>query len=101
MKGNFHVRFLGGKAPVRELTYPAIGEHQPDDRDRQPAVRLRQVPVQRADIRPADHPSGKLCYGTQPCNPLPPAGCGQERQQPAGLHHRGLRGHGEQGFADP
>ena len=54
-----------------------------------------------ADIRPADHPSGKLCYGTQPCNPLPPAGCGQERQQPAGLHHRGLRGHGEQGFADP
>lgn len=23
MKGNFHVRFLGGKAPVRELTYPA------------------------------------------------------------------------------
>ena len=77
------------------------GEHQPDDRDRQPAVRLRQVPVQRADIRPADHPAGKLGYGAQPCNPLPPAGCGQERQQPAGLHHRGLRGHGEQGFADP
>ena len=46
-------------------------------------------------------PEGKLRYGAQPCDPLPPAGCGQERQQPAGLHHRGVRDHGEQGFADP
>ena len=30
MKGNFHVRFLGGKAPVRELTYPAGRESTAD-----------------------------------------------------------------------
>ena len=99
--GQERLQLLQGPLGKGVLQPHNIGEHQPDDRDRQPAVRLRQVPVQRADIRPADHPSGKLCYGTQPCNPLPPAGCGQERQQPAGLHHRGLRGHGEQGFADP
>ena len=53
------------------------------------------------DLCPADHPEGKLGDRTQPCHPLPPDGCRPERQQPAGVHHRGLRDHGEQGLADP
>ena len=54
--GQERLQLLQGPLGKGVLQPHNIGEHQPDDRDRQPAVRLRQVPVQRADIRPADHP---------------------------------------------
>lgn len=80
MKGNFHVRFLGGKAPVRELTYPALGQYQPEHPGGQRGVRFQQLPVCGDNLRTAVARQVEQHHGTEPCNPLPAVELGQVGQ---------------------
>ena len=100
MKGNFHVRFLGGKAPVRELTYPALGEHQPDRAGGQRGMRLRALPLHRDDLCPPVARQEQQHHRAEPRNPLPPAELGAVGQQPARLHDGAVHHSGEPRFTD-
>ena len=98
MKGNFHVRFLGGKAPVRELTYPAFGEREPAYRDRQREMRLQHLSLRGCDLREALHHPGEERDRAQPRHTGQAAELHTQRQQPARLHHGGVPRGGEQGY---
>ena len=98
MKGNFHVRFLGGKAPVRELTYPALGQHEPAHRGGQRQVRLQRLPVRRHDLRPAFHHPGEECHGAEPRDAGAAAQLHPQRQQPPRVHPGGVPRGGKQGY---
>ena len=73
MKGNFHVRFLGGKAPVRELTYPARREHQPSAEGGQRGVRLQRLSLPCRDLRHTENHPAEQRHRAQPRDHLPPA----------------------------
>ena len=95
MKGNFHVRFLGGKAPVRELTYPARGQYQSGVAGRFGGLQFRPLSLRGQYLRAADDYPREQRDGAQPRNALPSAERLALGRQPERVYHRGLHDSGK------